>query len=97
MTTMCGRASSGGRVTSIVSSALGRAASSIPISRQSRGAHAPAATTTAPQSMRPAAVSTPTTALSRRTMRVAGVHGKMRAPRACACRRKPSTTSAGLA
>ena len=94
---MCGFAISGGRVTSIVSRALGRASSAIPISRQSRGAHAPAATTTAPASMRAAAVSTPTTALSRRTMRVAGVHCNMCAPRAWACRRKPSTTSAGLA
>lgn len=46
----------GGRVTSIVSSAFGRAGSSRPISRQRRGAHAPAATTTAPASMRPARI-----------------------------------------
>jgi hypothetical protein len=61
-------------VTSIVSSALGRAGSTIPASPQSRGAHAPAATTTAPASMRPAPVSTPITALSRRTSRRTGVH-----------------------
>src|SRR6266851_5685496 len=75
MKTMCGVAISGGRVTSMVSRALGRADSSMPISRQSRGAQAPAATTTAPASMRPDGVSTPTTALSRRTIRVTGVHG----------------------
>src|SRR5206468_1842515 len=97
ITTMCGFASSGGRVTSMVSIAFGRASSASPISLQSRGAHAPAATTTAPASMRPDGVSTPVTALSRLLMRVTGVHWRIWAPRACACRRKPSTTSAGLA
>jgi hypothetical protein len=74
ITTMCGLAMPAGRLTSIVSIAFGRAGSESPISRQSRGAHAPAATTMAPASMRPPGVSTPITALSRVRMRVTGVH-----------------------
>src|SRR6266851_5796550 len=57
MKTRWGWASAAGRVTCTVSSPFTRAGISRPISRQSRGAHAPAATTTAPASMRPALVS----------------------------------------
>src|SRR5213594_415813 len=66
MKTRWGWASAAGRVTCTVSSPFTRAGISRPISRQSRGAQAPAATTTAPASMRPAFVSTPRTRLSRR-------------------------------
>src|SRR5262249_44286437 len=93
MTVMCGVASSCGRVTSSVSIALGRAASVTPIPAQRRVAQAPAATTTAPASMRPAAVSTPVTALSRRTRPVTGVPGGVRLP----AKAPPEVGGAGVA
>jgi hypothetical protein len=94
---MCGSRSSAGRLTATVSMALGRAGSGRPISRQRRVDHAPAATTTAPASMRPAEVSTARTRLGPTSTRVTSVHWLMRAPSSTARRRKPSTVSAGLA
>ena len=62
-----------------------------------RGDHAPAASTTAPASMRPALVSTPSTLLSRRSIFVTAVHCMTTPPSSSVRRRKPSTVSAGLA
>jgi hypothetical protein len=97
MKTMCGSQSAGGRATATVSMAFGRAGSGSPISSHSRRDHAPAATTTPSASMRPAEVSTPSTRLSRRSIRVTVVHWRIRAPSSTARRRKPSTVSAGSA
>ena len=77
--------------------ALTRAGSERPTVSQSREAHAPAATTTAAASIRPDDVSTPTTRLGVATIRVTGVHSRIRAPRARARRPSPATTSTGLA
>ena len=97
MKTMWPCASAGGRVTATVSMALGRAGSVTPSSRQRRGAQAPAATTTAPASMAPAAVSTPVTRRPDRRTAVTAVHGRTAAPSSRARRANPSTTSTGLA
>src|SRR2546427_58474 len=93
----CGRASSAGRVTTTVSIPLTRAGSPSPISRQSRGAHAPAATTTAPASIPAVLVSTPVTRLPRRRILVTGAHWRSFAPRSVARRRSAPEVAAGVA